>query len=68
MPKTTVADTSCLILFYKIGELNLLKEVFGRILITETVSKEFNKEIPEWIEVVNPQSNLHKGLSSVLDR
>jgi predicted nucleic acid-binding protein len=67
MPDVTVSDTSCLILFYKIGELELLKNVFGNILITETVSKEFKKELPEWVRVVSPQSNLHKGLSSVLD-
>lgn len=24
------------------------------------------KDLPEWIEVVHPHSNLHKGLSSVL--
>lgn len=67
MPDATVSDTSCLILFYKIGELELLKNVFGNILVTETVSKEFKKELPKWVEVVLPQSNLHKGISSVLD-
>lgn len=67
MPKVTVSDTSCLILFYKIGELDLLKKVFGHILITEIVSEEFKKELPEWVEVTNPQSDLHKGLLSVLD-
>ncbi|HKK45769.1 MAG TPA: DUF3368 domain-containing protein [Balneolaceae bacterium] len=67
MPDAIVSDTSCLILFYKIGELELLKSVFGNILVTETVSKEFKKELPEWIEIAPLQSNLHKGLSSVLD-
>ena len=67
MPKTIVADSSCLILFYKIGELELLKKVFGRIVITETVSREFNKPLPEWIEVVEPKSELYFGLQSILD-
>jgi predicted nucleic acid-binding protein len=67
MPDVIVSDTSCLILFYKIGELELLKNVFGNILVTETVSKEFKKELPEWVEIVSLQSNLHKGLSTVLD-
>ncbi|MFH5884681.1 DUF3368 domain-containing protein [Halalkalibaculum sp. DA3122] len=67
MPDAIVSDTSCLILFYKIGELELLKNVFGNILVTEIVSKEFKKELPEWVEIVPLQSNLHKGLSSVLD-
>jgi len=47
-----------LILFYKIGELGLLKNVFGHILITKTVAEEINKELPKWIEAVPPQSNL----------
>lgn len=67
MPKVTVSDTSCLILFYKIGELELLKKLFGKLHITETVSKEFNQPIPDWFEAVNPTSNLEKGLSSYLD-
>lgn len=67
MPNVTVADTSCLILFYKIGELELLKKLFDTIQITETVSKEFNQATPEWIKIVNPSSKLEQGLSSYLD-
>ena len=41
MQKIVVSDTSCLILFHKIEELELLQKVFGHITITETVSEEF---------------------------
>ncbi|MEX2603218.1 MAG: DUF3368 domain-containing protein [Gracilimonas sp.] len=68
MPNVIVSDTSCLILFYKIEELNLLKKLFGKIHITYTVQKEFNQPIPDWIEVVEPTKDLHKGLSSYLDK
>lgn len=67
MQNVTVSDTSCLILFYKIGKLELLKKLFGKIYITETVQKEFNKAVPDWFEVVQPSSNLGKGLSGYLD-
>lgn len=67
MQKVIVSDTSCLILFYKIGEFELLQKVFGQIIITETVSKEFKRPIPKWIQIVNPISNLHKGLLGFLD-
>ncbi|MDZ7773404.1 MAG: DUF3368 domain-containing protein [Balneolaceae bacterium] len=67
MPKVTVSDTSCLILFYKIGELDLLKDLFGKIHITETVSKEFSQSLPDWVEVKKPTSGLDKGLASYLD-
>lgn len=45
MPNVTVSDTSCLILFYKIGELELLKKLFDKIYITEAVSKEFAQSL-----------------------
>ncbi|MEX0663000.1 MAG: DUF3368 domain-containing protein [Balneolaceae bacterium] len=68
MPNVIVSDTSCLILFYKIGEFDLLKKVFDKLHITETVQKEFNQPIPDWIEIVEPTTNLHQGLSSYLDK
>jgi predicted nucleic acid-binding protein len=68
MPSIIVSDTSCLILFYKIGELDLLKKLFGKLHITETVLKEFNQQIPDWIEVVELTTDLQKGLSSYLDK
>ncbi len=67
MPNVTVADTSCLILFYKIGELDLLKKLFAKIQITETVLKEFNHPVPDWIEVVQLKTEVHKGLAGYLD-
>lgn len=67
MPNVIVSDTSCLILFYRIGELDLLQKVYGQLLITETVAEEFKKSTPEWVKVVSPQSDLHKGLSGFLD-
>lgn len=67
MQKIIVSDASCLILFYKIGELELLKKVFGKIIITEIVSKEFNRPVPDWIQIVNPSTNLQLGLQGFLD-
>jgi len=68
MPSVIVSDTSCLILFYKIEELDLLKKLFGRLHITKTVQKKFNQPIPDWIEVVELTTDLQKGLSSYLDK
>jgi predicted nucleic acid-binding protein len=67
MPNVTVADTSCLILFYKIGELELLKKLFGKLHITDTVLKEFNHPVPDWIEIMQLKTDVHKGLSGYLD-
>lgn len=67
MQKVIVSDTSCLILFHKIGHFDLLHKVFGQIIITETVKSEFRKKIPDRIKVINPSTNLHLGLQSYLD-
>lgn len=67
MPSVIVSDTSCLILFYKIGELDLLKKLYGKLHITDTVLKEFNQPVPNWIEIVQLKTDVHKGLSGYLD-
>lgn len=67
MPNIIVSDTSCLILFNKIGELDLLKKLFGKLHITDTVLKEFNQPVPDWIEVIRLKTNVHNGLSGYLD-
>ena len=34
------------------NELNLLKAVYSRIIITPEIAKEFNQQIPDWIEII----------------
>lgn len=51
MQKNIVADTSCLILLEKIGELDLLHSVFGEILITSLVASEYRIGLPDWISI-----------------
>lgn len=67
MPGVIVCDTSCLILFHKIGEMDLLEKLFGRVTVTKTVVKEFNQRIPDWIDVVEPAKDIQKGLAGYLD-
>ncbi len=54
MQKTIISDTSCLILLYNIGELNLLQKLFGKVLITTVIAKEFGSTLPSWIEIADP--------------
>lgn len=67
MQRIIVADTSCLILFSKLGEFELLHRVFGIVSITETVLAEFNHPIPKWIDIVNPKRPLNRKLLRHLD-
>ncbi len=67
MPSVIVSDASCLILFHKIDELGLLKELFETVHITQIVASEFNRPLPDWIQISNPVTGIHKGLIALLD-
>lgn len=54
MQGVIVSNTSCLILLNKIGRLDILKSVFGKIIITSVVAKEFDEKLPGFIEVRDP--------------
>lgn len=49
MPKIVISDTSTLILFHKIEELNLLQKVYGKLVTTPEIAMEFGEELPDWI-------------------
>ena len=51
MHRYVISDTSCLILFDKIGELNVLEKTFKNIITTSEVIEEYGKPVPEWIKV-----------------
>lgn len=51
MPPVIIADTSCLILLEKIGALELLPQLFGRIIVTDIVAEEYGLPLPEWVAV-----------------
>jgi len=55
MDKIVIADTSCLIALENIGALDILKQVYPQILVTEQVKQEFGKSLPEWITVKKVQ-------------
>lgn len=67
--ETIIADASCLIVLQNIRELSLLQKLFGEVLITEEVEKEFDLNLPEWIKVKAVQDEAQKNsLSLILDR
>lgn len=51
MPKVIISDTSTLIVFHKIDEFNLLQKVYGELLTTSEVAKEFGENLPNWIKI-----------------
>ncbi len=68
MQKIIIADTSCLILLNKIGELEILSKLFKEITITSLIKKEFNEPLPKWIKVINPKNlKRQKKLELIID-
>lgn len=68
MHEIIVSDTSCLILLDKLGRLDLLRNLYGNITITQVIANEFGKSIPEFIKIENPiDKNYQKILESFLD-
>ncbi|MEQ9290453.1 MAG: DUF3368 domain-containing protein [Cyclobacteriaceae bacterium] len=51
MHEVIISDTSCLILLDKIGQLDLLNKVYGKLVITHEILKEFGLRLPNWVEV-----------------
>jgi predicted nucleic acid-binding protein len=59
--KTIISDTSCLIALEKIGELNVLAQIFPVVIITKEVEGEFGKPLPQWI-IVQKEKNQKRKL------
>ena len=41
--------------------------IFGKLHITDTVLTEYKQPIPDWIDIVDLKTDIHKGLSGFLD-
>lgn len=62
MQKTIIADSSCLILLDKIEELDLLKKLFGKVIITSIIAEEFGSPLPEWILIKDAQNRNYQNI------
>jgi len=51
MHKIVISDTSCLIIFHKIGELDLLQKVYDSVSTTPEVAQEFQEQLPDWVNI-----------------
>ena len=58
MHSCIISDTSCLILFDKIGALSLLHEIYGEITLTPEVAKEYKKSLPVWMKILSAQNKI----------
>lgn len=57
-----IADTSCLILLSKIGELGLLQLLADQVYITSVIKSEFGIALPDWIQIKDPAPTIFQNL------
>lgn len=68
MSSIVISDTSCLIALNNIGSLNILKDLYNEVIITNEVKNEFGESLPNWINIVKVQDLQKKReLEEVLD-
>lgn len=68
MCRIVVPDASCLIALNDLGELDLLRKLYDRVLITSVVKTEFHGDLPDWIEITDDyDDNLENRLKETLD-
>ena len=62
MPRYVIADTSVFIIFDKINQFDLLKDVYQKVYTTPEIAKEFNKVLPKWISIESPLDSKYQEL------
>lgn len=65
MSKTVISDTSCFIVLAKIEMLDLLQQVFGNVLTTPEIAKEFGESLPDWVEIISVKDTHKQQLFEV---
>ena len=64
-----VSDASPIIALFEIGRLELLKEVFGEVIVTDVVAVETQMALPDWIAVRTDYNyEAYQQLCNKLDR
>jgi predicted nucleic acid-binding protein len=65
MSKTIISDTSCFIVLSKIGQLEILQQLFGNIITTPEIADEFGESLPDWVEVVAAKDKYKQQLFEI---
>jgi len=60
MHNIVISDTSCLIIFNKIGQLEILQKVYNNVITTPEVVQEFSEILPEWIIIKEVQDKKYQ--------
>jgi predicted nucleic acid-binding protein len=57
-----------LVILEKIGQLEILKKLYGEVTVTTIIAKEFKKQLPDWIRISDPADlTFFNKLSQIVD-
>jgi predicted nucleic acid-binding protein len=51
MHNPIISDTSCFIVLSNIGELHLLQRLYGEVITTPEIAREYGGELPDWVNI-----------------
>jgi predicted nucleic acid-binding protein len=60
--KVIISDTTCLIGLTNIGQLDILRRMYGSIIVTPEVAEEYGNSLPEWI-IIKTVSDFNKTVA-----
>jgi len=60
--RIVIADTSCLIALTNIEAIDILKELYQEVYITEEILNEFGEAVPDWIKIEKVKNEKYKKL------
>ena len=61
-----ISNTSCLIALANINKLDILRDVYGHITVTNEVAVEFGEKLPDWIKIASVKDTAKTKLISVM--
>ena len=41
-----------------IGHIDILQQLFSKIIVTPEISKEFGKQLPDWVQIINTKNRV----------
>lgn len=60
MHSIVISDTSCLIIFNKIGQLEILQRVYEYVVTTPEIASEFSEILPGWVKIQEVQDKKYQ--------
>jgi predicted nucleic acid-binding protein len=62
MPEIILPDTSCLIFLDKVGEIEVLQNLYSRTVVTKEIAEEHITPLKNWIEVVDAKDMRYQNV------